>query len=279
MPEAQTILERLQKLATRDNRPAALPDSDGRSSALFSFVTRERERIAGCAFPCPSIVVIVEGSKELVTMGRQMRFPAGTVLVLPGGWRGDVVNDPDERSGVYRAIFIDFPDELVNRAAQSFPPAQMPRQLDLPLDPVLAAAIHHAGEGIASGALPAALIEHRVMEVLMVLGMRGALPARTGSLGDGVRALVRWQPDRAWTADMIAAELGTSNATLRRRLAEEGASLRTLLAEVRVGLAQTMLSEEGLSLREAALAAGYRSPRRFAERMRAGRKAKRPATA
>jgi AraC-like DNA-binding protein len=113
----------------------------------------------------------------------------------------------------------------------------------------------------------------------MVLGLCSALPARTGSLGDGVRALVRWQPDRAWTADMIAAELGTSNATLRRRLAEEGASLRTLLAEVRVGLAQTMLSEDGLSLREAALAAGYRSPRRFAERMRAGRKAKRPATA
>jgi hypothetical protein len=36
-----------------------------------------------------------------------------------------------------------------------------------------------------------------------------------------------------------------------------------------VALAKTMLSTDGLSLREAALASGYRSPRRFAERMRA----------
>jgi hypothetical protein len=40
MPEAQTILERLQKLATRDNRPVALPDSAGRKGALFRPIGR-----------------------------------------------------------------------------------------------------------------------------------------------------------------------------------------------------------------------------------------------
>jgi AraC-like DNA-binding protein len=268
MTDVQYILERLQKLAARDNRPPALPEGARRASALFSFVTRDRERIAGCAFPRASIVAILDGSKEVVSMGRQMRFAAGAVLVLPGGWRGDVVNDPDPESGVYRAIFIDFPDELVARAALAFPPRRMAGQIDLPLDAVLSSAIHHAGEGIVAGNLPGALIEHRVMEVLMVLGMRGALPVKAQTTGDAVRALVRWQPDRAWTADTIAAELGTSNATLRRRLSEEATSLRVLLAEVRVGLATAMLAEDGLSLREAALAAGYRSPRRFAERMR-----------
>lgn len=273
MLEAQHILERLQKLAAKDNRPLALPEVAERSSALFTFVTRERERIAGCAFPRASIVAIVEGSKELVTMGRQMRFGAGTVLVLPGGWQGDVVNDPDPASGVYRAIFIGFPDELVARAARSFPPQRPVRPIDLPLDTALAAAIHHAGDGIAAGTLPPALIEHRVMEVLMVLGMRGVLPVKPTTTSDAVRTLIRWQPDRAWTADAIAAELGTSNATLRRRLAEEATSLRDLLAEVRVDLVAALLSEDGFSLREAALAAGYRSPRRFAERMRARQRA------
>jgi AraC-like DNA-binding protein len=268
MTDVQHILERLRKLAARDNRPPALPEGAQRASALFSFVTRERERIAGCAFPRASIVAIVEGSKDVVSMGRQLRFAAGTALVLPGGWRGDVVNDPDPASGVYRAIFIDFPDELVARAARALPPQRPAAQLDLPLDAALSSAIHHAGEGIVAGNLPVALIEHRVMEVLMVLGMRGALPVKAQTTGDAVRALVRWQPDRAWTADTVAAELGTSNATLRRRLSEEATSLRALLAEVRVGLAKAMLAEDGLSLREAALAAGYRSPRRFAERMR-----------
>ncbi|MBD9452201.1 helix-turn-helix domain-containing protein [Rhizobium sp. RHZ02] len=269
MLEAQTILERLQKLAAKDNRPRALPEVAEQFSTLCTFVTRERERIAGCAFPRASIVVIVEGSKELVTMGRQMRFGAGTVLVLPGGWRGDVVNDPDPTSGVYRAIFIGFPDELVARAARSFPPPRAVRPIDLPLDTVLAAAIHHAGEGLTSGTLPALLIEHRVMEVLTVLGMRGVLPVKSKTTSDAVRSLIRWQPDKSWTAHAIAAELGTSNATLRRRLTAESTSLRDLLTEVRVDLAATLLSEEGVSLREAALAAGYRSPRRFAERMRA----------
>lgn len=269
MPEAYEILERLRKLAAKDNRPAMLPAEARGASALFSFVTRERERIAGVAFPRMAIIVIVEGGKELVTMGRQMRFAAGTVLVMPAGWRGDVVNDPDEKSGVYRAIFINFPDALVEQARRTVPPERTWSGLDIPLDPVLSAAIHHAGEGITAGTLPAVLIEHRVMEVLMVLSLRGALPPKAETTADAVSALIRWQPERAWTADLIAAALGTSNATLRRRLAREQTSLRRVMAEARTGLGARLLSEDGLSLSEAAFAAGYRSPRRFAERLRA----------
>ena len=268
MPEAQQILERLRRLAAKDNRPAAPIEERRGASGLFTFVTRERERIAGCAFSRLSIVAIVEGAKELVTMGRHLRFTAGTVLVLPAGWRGDVVNDPDPKSGVYRAIFMDFPDELVSRTANAFPPRLDETRLDLALDPVLAGAIHHAGEGIATGNLPATLIEHRVMEVLMVLGLKGALPVQPRTTADGVRALVRWEPGRAWTADLIADALGTSNATLRRRLAREGTSLRATLGAERARLAETMLADDGLTLREASLASGYRSTRRFAERLR-----------
>jgi AraC-like DNA-binding protein len=270
MPGAYLILDRLRQLAARDNRPV-VPLSERRdgSSSLFTFVTHERERIAGASFSLLSIVAIVEGAKELVTMGRHFRFQAGTVLVLPAGWCGDVVNDPDPSSGAYRAIFIDFPDVLVRRVSATFPPTRAAARLDIGLDATLAAAIHHAGEGIASGDLPAAVLNHRLMEVLMVLGMRGALPARPETTAEAVRALVRWRPDRAWTADIIAAELVTSNATLRRRLSAEGASLRDLVASERAVLANAMLTDDGLSLREVALATGYRSPRRFAERMRA----------
>ena len=262
------MLEKLRRLAAKDNRPAVAQTGIGSYSTLFTFVTRERERIAGSAFSQVSIVAILEGSKEIVSMGRQRHFAAGTVLVLPAGWSGDVVNDPDPQTGVYRAIFITFPEELTRRAAKAFPPAQMASQADLPLDPLLAAAINHAGEGIAGGNMPIPLIEHRLLEILMVLGMRGALPFSPETTAEAVRALVRWQPDRSWTADLIAAELGTSNATLRRRLSREGASLREVLASERVALATTLLAEDGLSLREAALATGYRSPRRFADRLR-----------
>ena len=252
------MLEKLRRLAAKDNRPTVPPSGLGSYSTLFTFVTRERERIAGSAFSQVSIVAILEGSKEIVSMGRQR----------PAGWSGDVVNDPDPQTGVYRAIFITFPEELARRAAKAFPPTQIASQADLPLDPLLAAAINHAGEGIAGGNMPIPLIEHRLLEILMVLGMRGALPGSPETTAEAVRALVRWQPDRPWTADLIAAELGTSNATLRRRLSREGTALRAVLASERVALATTLLAEDGLSLREAALATGYRSPRRFADRLR-----------
>ncbi len=269
MSESHLILDRLRRLVAEDRRPEAPLSARRGASSLFSFVTHTRERIAGAAFSRLSIVVVVEGAKELVSMGRQQRFAAGTVLVLPPGWQGDVVNDPDPATGAYRAIFIDFPDALVRRAEAVSPPSRGPSRLDIALDVAMVDAIRHAGDGLMDATLPAALVEHRVMEILMVLGMRGALPARAQTTADSVRGLVRWQPDRAWTADRIATELGTSNATLRRRLGLEGTSLRAVIAAERIARAETMLTEDGLSLREAALAAGYRSPRRFAQRRRA----------
>ena len=182
------ILEKLRRLAAKDNRPTAAPNGAGSYSTLFTFVTRERERIAGSAFSQVSIVAILEGSKEIVSMGRQRHFAAGTVIVLPAGWSGDVVNDPDPQTGVYRAIFITFPQELTRRAAKAFPPAQIASQAELPLDPLLAAAISHAGEGIAGGNMPIPLIEHRLLEILMVLGMRGALPGSPSTSGPHLTA-------------------------------------------------------------------------------------------
>jgi AraC-like DNA-binding protein len=269
MSEHQLILDRLHRFAAEDRRPPGPLVDRQSASSLFSFVTHQRERIAGAAFGRLSIVVIVEGAKELFSMGRRQRFAAGTILVLPGGWRGDVVNEPDPASGAYRAIFIDFPDVLVRRAQSCLPPVRGPARLATTLDGAAADAIRHAGDGIADGDLPAMLVEHRLLEVLTVLGLRGALPQRPETTVEAVRALVRWQPEGPWTADRIAAELGTSNATLRRRLALEGSSLRVAIADERIAVAEAMLAEDGASLREAALASGYRSPRRFAERRRA----------
>ncbi|WFS01677.1 helix-turn-helix transcriptional regulator [Rhizobium tumorigenes] len=269
MSEFRLILERLHRLVAEDRRPITPLSDRNAASSLFSFVTHRRERIAGAAFSRLSIVVIVEGSKEVLSMGRHQRLDAGTVLVLPSGWRGEVVNDPDPASGAYRAIFIDFPDALVRRAETGLAPLRRPALPHIALDATLAEAIRHAGDGIMDGNLTTVIAEHRVLEILMVLAMRGALPARADTTSDAIRALVRWQPDRAWTADLIATELGTSNATLRRRLGMEGTSLRAVIAGERMALAEAMLAEDGLSLREAALATGYRSPRRFAERRRA----------
>ncbi len=79
-----------------------------------------------------------------------------------------------------------------------------------------------------------------------------------------VRNLVREEPERAWSIDAVARLLGVSAATLRRRLARDGASLRELLLEERLSLAQVLLGDGRASVAEVALRCGYASPGKFA---------------
>ncbi|WP_223881583.1 helix-turn-helix domain-containing protein [Affinibrenneria salicis] len=267
-------ITRLTDFVRQDNRPDGARHIAEEGAALFSFVTHSKERIADVVLRQPSLVVILEGAKQLVTMGRNMTFPAHTALALPAGWRGDVVNAPDARSGVYRAIFIRFPQRLITHTFRAHPEWQATpytHRLSVPLDTPLIQAVHHAAEGITDPALPATLIEHRVMEVLLILDMKKALPLRpvnrSASITETVRLLFRWHPEQNWTLDALAAELGMSNATLRRKLMREGAGIRVLLTEERMSQAMIMLKDEGMAMHDVALAAGYRSVRRFRQQL------------
>ncbi|MTD58409.1 AraC family transcriptional regulator [Amycolatopsis pithecellobii] len=55
----------------------------------------------------------------------------------------------------------------------------------------------------------------------------------------------------------VARDLGMSTRTLRRKLAEEGTSFRALLDEVRVALAEEMLTTGALSIEDVAIRLGY----------------------
>ena len=57
--------------------------------------------------------------------------------------------------------------------------------------------------------------------------------------------------------EVVAADLGMTGRTLRRRLASEGASYRTLLEEVRESLATEMLATGRLAVEDVALRLGY----------------------
>ncbi len=180
MLEAQHVLERLQKLAAKDNRPLALPEVAERSSALFTFVTRERERIAGCAFAR----AFDRGDRR----GLEGTRDHGTADALRRGHRSGSARRLSRRCGQRpRSRKRRLPRDLHRLSRRTcgaggpFVPAATCRSAQsicrstghsLPH-------IHHAGEGMAAGTPPPALIEHRVMEVLMVLGMRG-VPARRG---------------------------------------------------------------------------------------------------
>lgn len=74
--------------------------------------------------------------------------------------------------------------------------------------------------------------------------------------------------DEIWTAAIVARQLHMSEATLRRHLAAEGNSFSSLLADVRMSHALSLLQSTDLPVGNIAHDVGYESASRFATRFR-----------
>lgn len=270
------LLARLSRFAVRDLRPGG-GDRPHRPE-LWSFVAHDRERLADVRIGRTALIMVLEGAKDLTDgSGITRRFSTGTAMLLPPGWCGSVVNDPGD-SGRYRALVLEFPAEMVRRllrahGTEGLTPRARPRDWHVTLTAALTDAIQHAAAGLtADPPLPPRLADHRCMEVLLAMledGVWWLGPVAPTGTADAVRQLLRTQPERPWSAALVAGALNLSAGTLRRRLAEESFSVRRILTEERVAHARDLLEREGLSVQQAAEACGYTNRSHFAKRIRA----------
>lgn len=83
-----------------------------------------------------------------------------------------------------------------------------------------------------------------------------------------VRRQLAGDPARGPTMDVLAAELGVSPRTLRRRLANEGTDYETVADELRQALAEALLATTTLTLAEVSERLGYSEPSTFARAFR-----------
>lgn len=81
-----------------------------------------------------------------------------------------------------------------------------------------------------------------------------------------MRDRIAAEPARDWPSHEVEAALGLSGATLRRRLAADGTSLRQLLIEARLAHAMVLLYTTRLPLKSVAARVGYRSLASFSKR-------------
>lgn len=86
---------------------------------------------------------------------------------------------------------------------------------------------------------------------------------QTRSLADKVSDLVRYYLDASPSSSEIAARLNMTDRTFRRKLAQEGASYRTLVKNVREEIAMYYLEETRLQVAEIALKLGYQETSNF----------------
>jgi AraC-like DNA-binding protein len=271
--DIQDMRARLAPLAVQDTRKIAYND---KFSFLSAFVARETETIRAYAMPVAGLLVVVEGVKTLHWNGRTFVYRPGMAFSLPAGACVDVINEPDSRSGIYRALFIGFSPDLLEDGRRRWSTLAAGRRSADPtveITPALASAVIHTSEALAGVVEVSALVTaQRIQEILLALAECGAAPMRpdmrTGSTTEAVRLTLRSAPAHRWTVELVAEALNTSEPTLRRHLRQEGAGFRQILAEERMRAARSLLVEGGGNVAEAAIIGGYASLSHFAKRFR-----------
>ncbi|MCL2658218.1 MAG: helix-turn-helix transcriptional regulator [Betaproteobacteria bacterium] len=218
----------------------------------------------------PLLIIIQNGEKHLAWAGGECVLRAGQAVALAGGQRFDATNRPGP-NGQYEAFWFAWDSALLDAT----PDAGSAPIRDLlairPPDRTFEIACQQAQEAIReTDTVPAAVARHRMRELLVWIEHFGGhfAAATSPSLMRRVWGLLGSDPGRNWNTDAVARAMAMSEATLRRRLATEGAKLSELLADLRMTRALSLLQSTSLPINQIALEVGYESASRFAIRFR-----------
>ena len=219
----------------------------------------------------PVLIVVRRGQKILAKDGIETSLSPGEAVAITGGTVYDVINRPDSE-GVYEAHWLAMAPGLIDRFAAASTSPVIAGHLalqNLPAD--FRDAFDRAAASIAAADLPDLVAAQRVQEMLAWIDHGGAhlANAHAPNTTHRLRALLAGAPAKDWNAGEIARALGMSEATLRRRLADEDTSLTAELTDLRMSLALTLLQVTDKAVGEIAHDVGYESPSRFAARFRA----------
>ena len=218
----------------------------------------------------PLVIVVERGEKALRWDGGDCVVGAGEVVAIAGGQALDIENRPD--AGIYRAFWLAWDASLLARHAAQQTVAR-PISPVSPIRRLLPGFVESAKAMMAAldnAELPQPVAAHRATEMLHWLDVCGCsfAPHEVASVAQKVRQLVTSDLAKAWLAPEVASRLAMSEATLRRRLADEGASLSAILSDARLSFALTLLQATTQPVSQIALAVGYQSPSHLTMRFR-----------
>lgn len=256
---------------------------------LSASAPTQRRHLCSLAQPClkrqqhtPSfffqeaaLLLIVSGTLELSSQRTSVSISAPHSLLLADpGASADLLKTPGGNPQRFRSIFLSFSSELLelfHRNRPSPPQTNDPSCFQqVPFDDDLEATLRLVYSSIEAPGLSDERLRYRLLDLLAGLAERGYHYPRIPSPGTAgrVRTLIAEAPELRWTASSAGQALAMSEATLRRRLAQEQARFEDLLMDVRMHHALMLIQTTGWSLSRIAEASGYKSRARFAERFR-----------
>lgn len=207
------------------------------------------------------LILRVDQGRKVIRGAVTTEVPAGTLALMPAGVALDVENHP-ATDGPYRAT------GLLIGSGIAAPRGQASRMQTGDLRAL--ASFDRALDLARRGAVPQSVRDHAVAEVLLWLDSLGLRLPEPGPepVARRVRALAGHDLSRDWSAREVARSLGMSEATLRRRLAAEGAGFAALMTDLRMNRALGLLQASDLPVGVIAAEVGYASASRFAVRFR-----------
>ena len=258
-----SLLAELQDLASRG-------DLASRCLCLRSY---QSHRLKAVDIDTVFLVLPLQGIKRMREHGQTLSVGPGEILLVPGPRRLDVENLPDPASGEYAAIGIAIHEETLDLARRLFPERTgegAGKIASMPLD-ALSQPLTAWCTALKSGRIPFAC--HALLGLVLALyemGHHGVLERRIPSLTERVRGMIAEAPAREWMSSDIESAVAMSGASIRRRLAAEGTSLRSIIVEARLACALELLYTTRLPVKAVAQRVGYASAssfcKRFAER-------------
>ncbi|MDR3371096.1 AraC family transcriptional regulator [Rhodoferax sp.] len=219
----------------------------------------------------PVLIVVLQGIKTLRWAHGEYHMRAGEALALAAGQTVDIINRMAP-NGAYRAHWLAWDPALIAAHAQHNPAQPVIRHA-LPIVDAggeFAQAFQRALHAMEDPGIPVDIARHRVAEMLQWLTLHGGRfePVETLTSSAKVRRLISQDLAREWAATAVARALAMSEATLRRKLAEEGSCLSDILSDVRLSSALGLLLSTAQPVTQIALSCGYQTPSHFAARFR-----------
>lgn len=219
----------------------------------------------------PVLIYVERGIKTVRWSGGEYLIRAGDAIAVAGGQSLDVTNKLAE-DGSYRAYWLVWDDALIAAQADNHSELAIIRHAQ----PMIAGtqdfreALKRAIQAVEDDRIPISIASHRLQEILLWIGMHGCRFEQSSALTMGikVRRLIGQDFAREWNAPSVASLFAMSEATLRRKLADEGTSLSQILVDARMSFALQLLQSTTQPVVQIALSVGYQTPSQFAFRFR-----------
>ena len=239
---------------------------------------RKKQLIRSVSFHKPGLILVISGKKSVYFQERHIACKAGEMLAIPALSQFDMTNHPEVADGLYLSLFIEFNRPLIERLRLNYGAITAKRRsvkqckIHFKGNEMLYEAVFHYLQLIDLPGMDTEVLEHRLLGVLLCLVSQKPSLHMLLSLSDHWRervcSIFLAEPGRKWKVADICARLAVSESTLRRRLKEEDTDYHTLLMDLRLNLALTLVQMSYLPIYEVAMNCGYQSASQFTRRFR-----------